>query len=112
MIRRTQFNSETIRQHLEDVSFIHGGLKIILKDHLKGETHELCHKDGIRAYIEKVIGDSGKKTVHDQLFSADKDDKVARVEVVLKWTESTDEHIRSYVNGIRTVRESHPLSDP
>ncbi|MCP4172787.1 MAG: type IIA DNA topoisomerase subunit B [Fuerstiella sp.] len=102
IFRRTQFNSETIRQHLEDVSFIHGGLKIILKDHLKGETHELCHKDGIRAYIEKVIGDSGKKTVHDQLFSADKDDKVARVEVVLKWTESTDEHIRSYVNGIRT----------
>ncbi|MDG2126476.1 MAG: DNA topoisomerase IV subunit B [Fuerstiella sp.] len=102
IFRRTQFNSETIRQHLEDVSFIHGGLKIILKDHLKGETHELCHQDGIRAYIEKVIGDSGKKTVHDQLFSADKDDKVARVEVVLKWTESTDEHIRSYVNGIRT----------
>jgi DNA gyrase subunit B len=102
IFRRTQFNSETIRQHLEDVSYIHGGLLIVLKDELKGETHELCHKDGIRAYIEKVIDDSGKKTVHEQLFSADKDDKVARVEVVLKWTESTDEHIRSYVNGIRT----------
>jgi DNA gyrase subunit B len=102
IFRRTQFNSETIRQHLEDVSYIHGGLLIVLKDELKGETHELCHPDGIRAYIEKVIDDSGKKTVHEQLFSADKDDKVARVEVVLKWTESTDEHIRSYVNGIRT----------
>ncbi|MEO2016055.1 MAG: DNA topoisomerase IV subunit B [Fuerstiella sp.] len=102
IFRRTQFNSETIRQHLEDVSYIHGGLSIVFKDELKGETHALCHQDGIRAYIEKVIGDSGKKTVHDQLFSADKDDKVARVEVVLKWTESTDEHIRSYVNGIRT----------
>ncbi len=102
IFRRTQFNSETIRQHLEDVSYIHGGLTIVFKDELKGETHELCHKDGIRAYIDKVIGDSGKKTVHDQLFSADKDDNVARVEVVLKWTESTDEHIRSYVNGIRT----------
>ncbi|MCP4787431.1 MAG: type IIA DNA topoisomerase subunit B [Fuerstiella sp.] len=102
IFRRTQFNSETIRQHLEDVSYIHGGLSIVFKDELKGETHELCHQDGIRAYIEKVIEDSGKKTVHDQLFSADRDDKVARVEVVLKWTESTDEHIRSYVNGIRT----------
>ncbi|HIF00947.1 MAG TPA: type IIA DNA topoisomerase subunit B [Planctomycetes bacterium] len=102
IFRRTQFNSETIRQHLEDVSYIHGGLTIVFNDELKGETHELRHQDGIRAYIEKVIEESGKKTVHDQLFSADKDDKVARVEVVLKWTESTDEHIRSYVNGIRT----------
>ena len=102
IFRRTQFNAETIRQHLEDVSYIHGGLSIVFKDELKGESHELRHPDGIKSYIEKVIEDSGKKTVHDQLFSADKDDKVARVEVVLKWTESTDEHIRSYVNGIRT----------
>jgi len=102
IFRRTQFNSETIRQHLEDISYIHGGLTIVFKDEHKGETHELHHPDGIVSYIEKVIGDSGKKTVHDLLFKTDKDDKVARVELVLKWTESTDEQIRSYVNGIRT----------
>ncbi|MFY9253842.1 MAG: DNA topoisomerase IV subunit B [Fuerstiella sp.] len=102
IFRRTQFNSETIRQHLEDVSYIHGGLTIVFKDEHKGETHELSHPDGISAYIEKVLSDGGRKTVHDQLFKVDKDDKVARVEIVLKWSESTDEHIRSYVNGIRT----------
>ena len=31
-----------------------------------------------------------------------KDDKDAKVEVVLRWTDSTEENIRSYVNGIRT----------
>ncbi len=102
IFRKTQFNAETIRQHLEDISYIHGGLTIIFKDDQKGEVHELKHPDGIRSYIDKVISDSGKRTVHDSLFEADKDDKTARVEVVLKWTESTDEHIRSYVNGIRT----------
>ena len=102
IFRRTQFNSETIRQHLEDVSYIHGGLCIVFKDEHKGETHELSHPDGISAYIEKVLKDGGRKSVHEQVFKVDKDDKVARVEVVLKWTESTDEHIRSYVNGIRT----------
>ncbi len=49
-----------------------------------------------------MIQESGKKQVHEQTFAVDRDDKTARVEVVLKWTESTDEHIRSYVNGIRT----------
>lgn len=102
IFRKTVFNSETIRQHLEDVSYIHGGLTIVFKDEHKGETHELSHPEGIRSYIEKVISDGGRKSVHEPLFDTDKDDKTARVEVVFKWTESTDEHIRSYVNGIRT----------
>ena len=102
IFRRIQFNSETIRQHLEDISYIHGGLVIVFKDEHKGEEHKLEHPDGIRSYLDKVIQDGGKKTVHQQRFEADKDDATARVEVVLKWTESTDEQIRSYVNGIRT----------
>ncbi|MCA9084400.1 MAG: type IIA DNA topoisomerase subunit B [Planctomycetaceae bacterium] len=102
IFRRTQFNAETIRQHLEDISYIHGGLTIVFNDEQKGETFELCHPEGIVSYIQKVVGESGKKTVHEQLFSTDRDDETARVEVVLQWTESTDEHIRSYVNGIRT----------
>ncbi|MEZ6124505.1 MAG: DNA topoisomerase IV subunit B [Planctomycetaceae bacterium] len=102
IFRRTQFNADTIRQHLEDVSYIHGGLTIVFRDEQKGETHELCHPDGIAAYLEKVIQESSRKPVHEQLFAVDRDDKTARVEVVLKWTEATDEHIRSYVNGIRT----------
>lgn len=102
IFRKTVFNSETIRQHLEDVSYIHGGLTVLFKDEQKGESHELNHPEGIRSYIQKVISDGGRKSVHEPLFDTDKDDKTARVEVVFKWTESTDEHIRSYVNGIRT----------
>ncbi|GAB5443538.1 MAG: DNA topoisomerase IV subunit B [Fuerstiella sp.] len=102
IFRKTQFNSDTIRQHLEDISYIHGGLTIIFKDEHKGETHELQHPDGIRSYIHKVIADTNRKPIHEPLFEIEKDDKTAKVEVVLKWTESTDEHIRSYVNGIRT----------
>ncbi|HQX51836.1 MAG TPA: DNA topoisomerase IV subunit B [Planctomycetaceae bacterium] len=102
IFRRTQLNSETIRQHLEDISYIHGGLTIVFHDEQKKETYELHHPDGIVAYIEKVTTDSGRKPAHEQLFTAMKDDKDAKVEVVLRWTDSTDENIRSYVNGIRT----------
>ena len=102
IFRRTLFNGETIRQHLEDISYIHGGLTIVFHDEQKKETHELHHPDGIVAYIEKVTTDTGKKPAHEQLFFASKDDKDAKVEVVLRWTDSTEENIRSYVNGIRT----------
>ncbi len=102
IFRRTLFNGETIRQHLEDISYIHGGLTIIFHDEQKKESHELHHPDGIVSYIEKVTTDAGKKPAHEQLFFASKDDKDAKVEVVLRWTDSTEENIRSYVNGIRT----------
>ena len=102
IFRRTKFNPETIRQHLEDISFIHGGLKIFFHDETKGETHELHHPEGIGAYLEKITTDGQKKSVHEIPFSTEKDDRGNRIEVVLHWTEATDEEVRSYVNGIRT----------
>ncbi|MFO1093246.1 MAG: DNA gyrase subunit B [Planctomycetaceae bacterium] len=102
IFRRIQFNSETIRQHLEDISYIHGGLKITFVDETKGETVELHHPDGIRGYLERIIADDKKKPAHDQQFAIERDEDNVRIEVVLRWTDATDEHVRSYVNGIRT----------
>ncbi|MCA8994546.1 MAG: type IIA DNA topoisomerase subunit B [Planctomycetaceae bacterium] len=102
IFRRVQFHSDTIRQHLEDISYIHAGLHILYVDEQKDEKFELHHPDGIAAYMEKIIEDSKKKAIHDNRYQADKDEGKIRVEMVLRWTESTDEHIRSYVNGIRT----------
>ncbi|MCA9026578.1 MAG: DNA gyrase subunit B [Planctomycetaceae bacterium] len=102
IFRRVHFHSDTIRQHLEDISYIHAGLKITFVDEVHNEKYELSHPDGINAYLEKLIKDENKKPIHDSKFATEKDDKAVRVEVVLKWTESTDEHVRSYVNGIRT----------
>ncbi len=102
IFRRTQFNSEIIRQHLEDISFIHGGLKIVFEDQVKGVTYELHNPDGLSAYLEKLTAEEQKKPVHDQVFTAQRDDGKTRIELVMRWTEATDEQIRSYVNGIRT----------
>lgn len=102
IFRRVQFHADTIRQHLEDISYIHGGLKITFVDEAKDERYELHHPAGISAYLSKIITDDKRKLVHEQQFKSEKDEGKIRVEMVLQWTESTDEHIRSYVNGIRT----------
>jgi DNA gyrase subunit B len=99
---KTVFNSETIRQHLEDISYVHAGLKITFVDEPKKETHTFHQPEGIKAYLEKLISEGAKKSIHDQAFSTVRDDAQAKIELVLRWTESTDENIRSYVNGIRT----------
>lgn len=99
---RIHFNVDTIRQHLEDISYIHAGLQMTLIDEAKKEKTEYAHPEGITAYLDKLTTDSNKRTVHEQILSAEKDDGNTRVELVLRWTESTDDQIRSYVNGIRT----------
>ncbi|QDU80954.1 DNA gyrase subunit B [Polystyrenella longa] len=102
IFKRIHFNSDMIRQHLEDISYIHGGLTIKLFDEPKKETYELSHPDGIRSYLEKLTTETSKKPIHDQRFFAEKEDGDVKTECTFCWTEATDEHIRSYVNGIRT----------
>lgn len=102
IFRRIQFHSDTIRQHLEDISYIHGGLKITYVDEAKDERHELHHPEGIVAYLDRIIKDDQRKVIHESPFKFDKDEGKIHIALVLRWTESSDEHIRSYVNGIRT----------
>ena len=102
IFRRVHFNADVIRQHLEDISYVHGGLKITFVDEARGEKHELAHPGGIAAYLDKLTAEEQKRAVHEQIVTAAKDDGTTRIEFVLRWTEATDEEIRSYVNGIRT----------
>jgi len=103
IFRTIHFKSDVIRQHLEDISFIHGGLRITFVDEVKKETHEYANPEGIAAYLDKILGDEKRKSVHEEKFTIEKDvSDGTRYEVALRWTESSDTWVRSYVNGIRT----------
>lgn len=99
---KTAFNPDTIKQHLEDISYVHGGLKITFIDEARKEKIEYLHPDGIVSYLDKILTEGQKKAIHDQNFVITRDDEKYKIEVVIRWTEATDEQIRSYVNGIRT----------
>ncbi|QDU63738.1 DNA gyrase subunit B [Planctomycetes bacterium Pan216] len=99
---RTQFVAETIKLHLEDISFIHGGLKITFVDETKGERHTLSNPGGIVDYVTKLVGEGNKKPLADVVIHAIRSEG-ERIEAAFQWTESTEESIRSYVNGIRTA---------
>src|SRR5262249_36240843 len=57
--------------------------------------------DGLIDYLKKIIGERGAKPIHEAPFVLSKDEGL-RLDLVLQWTEATDEHLRSYVNGIPT----------
>ncbi len=98
---RTEFNPETIRSRLEVTSFLHKNVRVIFVDEVGKKRETFHHENGIVDYLKKVIDDRNARSIHDAPFTLSKDGD-ERVEVALKWTESTDEHVRSYVNGIPT----------
>lgn len=98
---KTDFNPETIRQRLEVTSFLHRAVKVIFIDETTGGKDIFFHENGIVDYLAQVIKERAARSIHDTPFTVYKDGD-ERVEIALQWTESTDEHVRSYVNGIPT----------
>jgi DNA gyrase subunit B/topoisomerase-4 subunit B len=98
---KIDFNTETIRHRLETASFLHRGLKVTYVDETNKTKETYLHEDGIVDYLTKVMKDRKANPIHEAPFTLRKDDET-RLELTVKWTESTDEHIRSYVNGIPT----------
>lgn len=99
---KTEFNPETIKDRLETVSFLHKGVKVHFVDEVNGTRATFQHDEGVADYLKHVLKERNAKPIHAAAFSLSKENG-ERVELVLQWTESTDEHVRSYVNGITTA---------
>jgi DNA gyrase/topoisomerase IV subunit B len=104
VFKTTKFDPETIRDHLEDMAYIHSGLKITFKDETKGQTYDLTHTGGLGEFLTNLVKASGKPAVTEIAFHLPRvgGEREAKVEAALQWTESTEESVRSYVNGVRT----------
>src|SRR5260370_38012733 len=81
---------------------MHHGLAIPFKNEITKETFDLTHPGGIPEYLGRLVKETEKAPVTENCFHLVKDNG-DKMEVALHWTEATDEHIRSYVNGIRTI---------
>jgi DNA gyrase subunit B len=99
---KVELDAAIIRERLEVASYLHKGLKIAFEDETEKTKVAFEHSDGLLAYLKKIVGERGAKPVHDAAFTLEKQNGL-RLDVVLQWTEATDEHIRSYVNGIPTT---------
>jgi DNA gyrase/topoisomerase IV subunit B len=101
IFKTTRFDPHLIKAHLEDMSYIHSGLKITFKNEITKETFDLAHPGGIPEFLGRLVTETQKPAVTEAPFTLTRANG-EKMEVALQWTESTEESIRSYVNGIRT----------
>ena len=101
---KVEFDGEIIKQRLEVSSYLHKGLKIVFEDESKNEKHVFQHSEGLADYLKTILRERSATAVHEAPFtlSKDGDEGGLRIDLALQWTQSTDEHVRSYVNGIPT----------
>jgi DNA gyrase subunit B/topoisomerase-4 subunit B len=97
------FDVPLVLERLEAKTYLHKGLRILVTDEVSGDKRDFAHQGGIADYLQKLVQDRGKPLIQAPVYLArDTDDRGLRFELALCWTESTDEVIKSYVNGIPT----------
>jgi DNA gyrase subunit B len=98
---KVEFDAAVIRERLEIISYLHKGVRVMFEDEGAGSKDVFQHQEGLSDFLKKIVAARGAKPVHDAAFLLERESG-PRLDLVLQWTEATDEHIRSYVNGIPT----------
>src|ERR671912_889678 len=101
---KVEFDPDVIKERLEVSSYLHKGVRIAFDDETRGEKVVFQHSEGLADYLKKIIKERSAAPVHEAPFTLarENDESGIRLDLALQWTESTDEHLRSYVNGIPT----------
>lgn len=97
--KAAKFDLSVVRERLESKSYLHRGLKVTLTT--SEGIEEYSHPEGISDYLTKIIKDKKLQQIQPQVFSIQRESD-PRLELSLAWTESQEEWIRSYANGIPT----------
>jgi len=98
---KVEFDAALIRERLEVVSYIHKGVRVTFENEAEGTKEVFQHQEGLSDFLKSIVTARGAKPVHETAFLQERESG-PRLDLVLQWTESTDEHVRSYVNGIPT----------
>jgi DNA gyrase subunit B len=101
---KVEFDAAVIKERLEVSSYLQKGVRIAFEDESTGEKTTFQHMEGLSDYLKKIVAERSATPVHEAPFTLarENDESGIRLDLVLQWTQSTDEHVRSYVNGIPT----------
>jgi DNA gyrase subunit B len=98
---KVEFDAALIRERLEVVSYIHKGVRVTFENEAENTKEVFQHQEGLSDFLKQIVAARSAKPVHEAAFVLERESG-PRLDLVLQWTEATDEHIRSYVNGIPT----------
>jgi DNA gyrase subunit B len=97
-----RFDAQRIAELLEAKAYLHGGLTVEFRDEAADTRVTYHYEDGLKAYLAKIIAESGKAPLAGEVFAIAKQQDDLHLECALAWTDDTQERVLSFVNSIPT----------
>src|SRR5882724_4237446 len=97
-----RFDAQRIAELLEAKAYLHGGLTVEFRDETADTRVTYHYEDGLKAYLAKIIAESGKAPLAGEVFAIAKQQDDLHLEGALAWTDDTQERVLSFVNSIPT----------
>ena len=106
----TTFEYEIIAERLRELAYLNKGLEINLKDKRtkEGENDRFCFKGGLSDFVKYL--DENNNPLHNKVITVTKEDGETPVDVALRYGNTYNDNILSFVNNINTIEGGTHLS--
>jgi len=96
-----QYNFSKLSHRLKELSYLNGGLLIILENEAAGISRRFQAKGGIVSFVKELS--ALKDPIHPQPIYVNGEESGTAVEIAMHFTGSYDESIFAFANNINTV---------
>ncbi len=104
-----EFSFDVLSQRLRELSFLNGGLRILIRDERSGKDHDFRYDGGIVSFVEHL--NRSKTPLHQpplhlagkREFGPDDAKTPVDIEIAIQWNDTYNETVYSFANNINTV---------
>jgi DNA gyrase subunit B len=99
-----EYNYNTLRDRLRELSFLNKGVHITLRDERAGqEQEEVFHaRGGLKEMVQYLNGLGGRKNLHPEVIYIETERDDIGIELAMQYNDSYAESVFSFVNNINT----------
>ena len=110
IFKTTRFEYDIIAERLRELAYLNSGLEIVLKDERRedGETDSFRFKGGLSDFVKYL--DEQNNPLHNKVITVKNDSGEVPVDVALRYGNTYNDNILTFVNNINTIEGGTHLS--
>ena len=110
VFKTVKFEYDIIAERLRELAYLNRGLEILLRDERidDGDTDTFKYKGGLSDFVKYL--DAPNNPIHNKIITVSKEDGEVPVEVALRYSNTYNDNILSFVNNINTIEGGTHLS--
>jgi len=110
IFKNTTFEYSIISERLRELAYLNRGLEIVLKDEREddGQTDIFKFKGGLSDFVKYL--DENNNPLHNKVITVNKEDGDIPVDVALRYGNTYNDNILTFVNNINTIEGGTHLS--